>query len=33
LVAEVGLTLWLLVMGVKVIDPGASCLTDPSPAS
>jgi len=33
LVAEVGLTLWLLVMGVKVVDSGAPSLVDPSPAS
>ena len=33
LLAEVGLTLWLLVMGVKVVDSGAPCMTDPSPAS
>jgi hypothetical protein len=33
LVAEVGLTLWLLVMGVKVVDAGSPCLTEPSPAS
>jgi len=33
LVAEVGLTLWLLVMGVKVVDPEAPGLIDPSPAS
>jgi len=33
LVAEVGLTLWLLVRGVKVVDSAAPCLTDPSPAS
>ena len=33
LVAEVGLTVWLLVRGVKVIDPEAPCLADPSPAS
>ena len=33
LVAEVGLTLWLLVMGVKVVDPGAPSLVHPSPAS
>jgi hypothetical protein len=32
-VAEVGLSLWLLVRGVKAVDPGAPCLTDPSPAS
>jgi hypothetical protein len=32
-VAEVGLTLWLLVMGVKVVDPGVPCTVDPSPAS
>ena len=33
LVAEVGLTLWLLVMGVKVVDSEAPSLVDPSPAS
>jgi hypothetical protein len=32
-VAEVGLSLWLLVRGVMAVDPGAPCLTDPSPAS
>jgi len=33
LLAEVGLTLWLLVMGVKVVDSKAPSLIDPSPAS
>ena len=33
LVAEVGLTLWLLVRGVKVVDSEAPSLIDPSPAS
>jgi hypothetical protein len=33
LVAEVGLTLWLLVRGAKSVDPGPPCLVDPSPAS
>jgi hypothetical protein len=32
-VAEVGLTLWLLVKGVKVADPEAACRIDPSPAA
>ena len=31
--AEVGLSLWLLVRGVKVVDSGAPCLIAPSPAS
>jgi len=33
LLAEVGLTLWLLVMGVRVVDSEAPLLTDPSLAS
>ena len=32
LVAEVGLTLWLLVRGVKIVDAEAPSLVDPSPA-
>jgi len=33
LVAEVGLTLWLLVMGVKVVDSRVPRMIDPSPVS
>jgi hypothetical protein len=33
LVAEVGLSLWLVVRGVKAVDSGAPHLTDLSPAS
>jgi hypothetical protein len=33
LIAEVGLASWLLVRGVKAVDPIAPGLSDPSPAS